>query len=83
MCDFRSFSCGVPVISTDVGGIREFFPSRFGFLIDRGDENALKEKLIGMHQRPIQRHSEMHQYAKENFGPEKFVIRLRSSTLRL
>ena len=67
----EAFSCGVPVISTDVGGIREFFPSRFGFLIDRGDEHALKEKLMGIRERPIQRHSEMHQYAEENFGPEK------------
>jgi glycosyltransferase involved in cell wall biosynthesis len=41
----ESFACGVPVIASNVGGISEFFPKEFGFLIPPKDENALLNNI--------------------------------------
>ena len=41
----EAFSCGIPVISTDVGGIKEYFPHNFGFLIETGNKKELLEKI--------------------------------------
>ena len=67
----ESFSCGVPVISTKVGGIHEFFPSNFGFLIEKGDEKALENKIVEIYNNPINKEEEMHEYAIQNFGIDK------------
>ncbi len=37
----EAFCCGVPVISTSVGGIAEIITPENGLLIDRGDEQAM------------------------------------------
>jgi glycosyltransferase involved in cell wall biosynthesis len=44
----ESYACGVPVISTDVGGIREHMDGRLGILIPSEDEDHLLEKLVYM-----------------------------------
>ena len=67
----EAFSCGTPVISTNVGGIKEYFPKEFGQLINKGDENALLNALIDIQQHPIKKSEEMHKYAIENFSPQK------------
>jgi glycosyltransferase involved in cell wall biosynthesis len=41
----ESFACGVPVLSTDVGGISEHMNEELGLLIKSEDENELYEKL--------------------------------------
>ena len=41
----ESFACGLPVISTNVGGIAEHIDNSKGLLIGIGDENALYEAL--------------------------------------
>ncbi len=41
----EAFSCGMPIIATKVGGIPEFFPDNFGFLIDKGEEVQLYEAM--------------------------------------
>jgi glycosyltransferase involved in cell wall biosynthesis len=41
----EAFASGLPVISTDVGGIREHLDDNMGFLINKGDEKALLEKM--------------------------------------
>ncbi len=67
----EAFACGVPVISTDVGGIAEIFPKDFGYLIPAKDENALAEKLISIARRSSAYPAElMHKYADKNFSPE-------------
>ena len=67
----EAFASGTPVISTDVGGIKEYFPKEFGHLIQKEDENALLDALINIQQHPINKSKEMHEYAVENFSPQK------------
>ena len=67
----EAFACGIPVISTNVGGINEFFPNDFGFLIEQNNEDQLAEKIIEIHHNPITKSNNMHQYANTNFSSEK------------
>jgi glycosyltransferase involved in cell wall biosynthesis len=70
----EAFASGVQVISTDVGGISEFFPKDFGILISPKDETQLVQSLL-----EIQNNSDtidpnkMHQYAVEHFSKEKIA----------
>jgi len=41
----ESYACGVPVLSTDVGGIREHMNDMLGILIDSDDEEQLYQNL--------------------------------------
>ena len=67
----EAFACGIPVISTNVGGIQEFFPNDFGFLIEKNNENQLVEKILEIHHNPITKSNSMHKYANTNFSSEK------------
>lgn len=67
----EAFSCGIPVISTDVGGIKEYFPKEFGYLLKKGDETRLLNLLQTIRQNPINQSEKMHNYAVENFSQEK------------
>ncbi|TYP98015.1 glycosyltransferase involved in cell wall biosynthesis [Tenacibaculum adriaticum] len=64
----ESFACGIPVISTNVGGISEFFPETFGYLIKKNKRHELVEKLTLLYQKPIKNELEMHNYAKQHFS---------------
>ena len=66
----EAFSCGLPVISTDVGGISEFFPNDFGYLIPKNDSKILVETLLHFYQKNRKHDvSKMHQYVRDNFSP--------------
>jgi glycosyltransferase involved in cell wall biosynthesis len=66
----ESFSCGLPVISTNVGGIAEYFPDNFGQLIPKNDKIALLKAITSYHNDDA-KHSKikMHKYVKSNFSP--------------
>lgn len=66
----ESFACGVPVISTDVGGIKEFFPSDFGKLIEVGNKTQLLEALLGFKdlELPKEEKFKMHEFVKDTCG---------------
>jgi glycosyltransferase involved in cell wall biosynthesis len=64
----EAFSCGVPVISTNVGGINEYFPKDFGFLIDTKDEDALLQKTIEVYTNFKTNKEKMHHYVENNFS---------------
>ena len=65
----EAFACGVPVISTDVGGIRDYFPKNFGYLIRVKDEEALENSILKIYNREITPDRiQMHRYAEEQFG---------------
>lgn len=44
----ESFACGVPVISTNVGGIAEFFPENAGILVKKNEKElyAAMQKIL-------------------------------------
>lgn len=64
----ESFSCGTPVVSSNVGGISEYFPAKFGTLISKGDEKELFNSLRLFHQEKKQLTVEMHTYAHQHFS---------------
>lgn len=66
----EAFSCGLPVISTNVGGISELFPSKFGILIEKGNENQLYEAMERCIKGTIEfaEADVMHQFSKKNFS---------------
>ncbi len=68
----EAFSCGVPVISTDTGGIAEFFPEEFGELIPVKNEEALFYAILEQMKKPAPDKIKMHNYAIANF--DKMVI---------
>lgn len=64
----EAFSCGTPVISTDVGGISEYFPKDFGFLISKKDEQALLQKIVAIYTVFKNDKEKMHTYVENNFS---------------
>lgn len=67
----ESFACGIPVISTNVGGIKEFFPKEFGFLIPSKDESVLLDKILDTYQNVKVNKEEMYQFVVKNFSENK------------
>jgi glycosyltransferase involved in cell wall biosynthesis len=66
----EAFSSGLPVISTNVGGIEEYFPSNFGCLIEKGNTKQLAEKIKEAGKQKYSNKREMHLYAKKHFSKE-------------
>ncbi|MCO6564159.1 MAG: glycosyltransferase [Apibacter sp.] len=66
----EAFSCGLPVISTNVGGISELFPSKFGILIEKGNENQLYEAMERCIKGTIEfaEADVMHQFSEKHFS---------------
>lgn len=66
----EAFACGVPVISTNVGGVSEHFPKDFGTLIPKDDTEALLNELINYSkQNKIYNQKDMHSFIEQNFSP--------------
>jgi glycosyltransferase involved in cell wall biosynthesis len=67
----EALSCGLPIISTNVGGIGEFVDDSKGILIEPGNENALLLALNEMASRNRTFHLPgLRKYAVENFSME-------------
>ena len=67
----ESFACGVPVASTNVGGIPEMVDNSRGILVNKGDEQAMIESIDYMLDNIEQYNSEsIRQYAIDNFSVE-------------
>ena len=73
----EAISCGLPIVSTNVGGIKEIVPSEHGQLVPSEDLEALvsviKEQLIRLDEYDS---IEMHQKATEKFSYHTIGIRL-------
>lgn len=65
----ESFSCGLPFIGTNIGGVNEFFPDDFGILVEKGNEeelfDAMRKVIEG---KKFAEKEEMHQYAVNEFS---------------
>jgi len=64
----ESFSSGLPVIATNVGGISEYFPRDFGSLITKNNTEQLLEKIVNVYNNPIKDKIKMQLYAENNFS---------------
>lgn len=80
----ESYACGVPIISTRVGGIDEHINKNLGKLIERGDEDAFLAELNNFMEHPdIYDPQKIRAYALQNFsqkiiGNELYTIYLRA-----
>lgn len=66
----ESFSCGIPVITTNVGGISEYFPKGFGKLIEPKNTAQLYNALLHYHKKTNLNKDKMHIYAVNNFSKQ-------------
>lgn len=67
----EAFSCGTPVISSNVGGISEYFPEDFGILVAPNNETQLLDAIVKLHtDYKVKSPVEMHDYVINNFSKE-------------
>jgi len=65
----ESYACGVPIISTNVGGIHEHVNENLGRLVERGDEKAFLNELKNFMKKPdTYNQQKIREYAMENFS---------------
>ena len=66
----EAFSCGVPVISTNVGGISEYFPNDFGVLISKNNQEVLLQEILNLYHKKHTNDNKnsMYEYVKSNFS---------------
>lgn len=70
--NLECFSCGIPVFSSNVGGIHEFFNDDLGVLIESGNEDALKNVMFRFINKEITFDSlKIRKYALDNFSQQK------------
>ncbi|MBN1952778.1 MAG: glycosyltransferase [Bacteroidales bacterium] len=75
----EALACGIPVISSDVGGIREYLTDKEGILVPRQDIGKLVEAMEYMLDNRQKYESEhLREFALENFSPEAVAARLDS-----
>jgi glycosyltransferase involved in cell wall biosynthesis len=76
----ESLACGVPVLSTDVGGISEHLHSGLGLLISSEDENALLENIIYMLDHSEEYDKEkIRKYAEDHFSRDVIGTQLAAA----
>lgn len=49
----EAMACGKPILTTDVGGVRDYVNDRFGFLAKPGDHRYLLDALIDLSKDPV------------------------------
>ncbi|WP_027375961.1 glycosyltransferase [Kaistella palustris] len=67
----ESFASGLNVISTNVGGISEFFPESAGILLEKPDEDLLEKAMVKIMSSEFEKRPEfLTEYAAEIFSVE-------------
>jgi glycosyltransferase involved in cell wall biosynthesis len=51
----QAFACGIPVIAADAWGFKEYIIPEAGFAVAPGDVDAVAEKMVYLHERPLVR----------------------------
>lgn len=70
----EAFSCGIPVISSDTGGIREHLDPSRGILVTNGIEDELERAILQMKRGYSDFNAaEIRQYAIDNFSEESIA----------
>ena len=79
----ESFACGLPVISTDVGGISEYFPHEFGTLVPTNNTEALLHAIQHHYnEKDTYSKKKMHEYATVNFSPKVICTKFTERYLK-
>jgi len=73
----EAFACGIPVVSSRVGGIPEYVKEETGILVEPGNENDFLEKIIHMmdHFSEYDK-SKIRKFAVESFSKEAITKQL-------
>lgn len=73
----ESFASGAQVISTNVGGVAEFFPQDFGILIDKVDVDLLESAMLQILYRksPVNK-KDLNNYAQKTFSKPAIASQL-------
>lgn len=67
----EAFSCGTKVISTDVGGVSEFFPDGFGWLLEKPDSLLLRAAMAkALEEKGCYDREKIRAFAQGVFSPE-------------
>lgn len=77
----ESMSSGLYVLSSDVGGISEFFPENFGLLVEKDNDEQLQKAVINFIENKLKAasSSEMHRYAVNTFGKDAIAAEYEKS----
>lgn len=71
----EAMACGIPTISTDVGGISEHLKNEYGILIPAKNENALMQAILKIQQNPrIFASKKLRNYAIKHFSKEQINL---------
>lgn len=71
----ESYACGVPVISTAVGGVPEFVKDNFGILIQKNNEEELLQSMefFLKNKTKFSSKKELREYCVDNFSKQKIA----------
>ena len=73
----EALSTGIPVISTDVGGIKEYISEKEGILIPRGDTEKLAEAMnYILDNSNAYDKNYLREYAVSNFSVKSIALQL-------
>ncbi len=73
----EAMACGLPVVATDVGGIKEILPSDYGRLVAPNRPELLAEAVLEFADQDFSPHrSELHSRVEERFSWDANVLRL-------
>ncbi|NVJ89203.1 MAG: glycosyltransferase family 4 protein [Flavobacteriaceae bacterium] len=80
----EAFACGVPVVSSNVGGIHEFFPKNFGYLVEPRNESVFLSKILDVYSKKNKAEKdEMFTYVKDNFSKKKILSDFENLYIKL
>lgn len=74
----EAMACGLPVVATDVGGIKEILPSEYGKLVSPNQPEALSEAILDFAEVDFSaRKEELHAMVEKRFSWDVNVQRLK------
>ncbi len=75
----EAMAAGVPVISTDVGGVRDVVRSGMGLLVESGDACGLSDSILSLMWDPNRRHIMGHrgrEFVRERFSKDRLLTEM-------